>query len=166
MIDSTNICLACGCCCDGTLIGFVQVEAEEKTRLRELLDLEDLNGGGFFLQPCKRFCGGCTIYSQRPQRCASFNCGLLQSVESGEVAFGTAVEIVNIVKEKRVSIEEKLAKLQLKLKSASFYFKMVELKNMFGRVAGAHLPQDQLDLKAEVEQLERLLSQHFDLSFA
>ena len=46
MNDSLNICLSCGLCCDGTLIGHVQLNREELPALRELMDLEDENGNG------------------------------------------------------------------------------------------------------------------------
>lgn len=166
MNDSTNICLACGCCCDGTMIGFVEVDSEEVPRLRELLELEEANEKGFFMQPCKRFCDGCTIYEQRPKRCASFQCGLLIAVEQQEIAFNAAVEIVKVVKQKRIDIEEKLAKLDIELQSKSFYFKMVELKNLFNRTTPeSSLLQGHQDLRSDLEQLDQLLSEKFDLSF-
>jgi hypothetical protein len=37
MNDSTNICLSSGLCCDGTLIGFVQLSDEEIPELRKLM---------------------------------------------------------------------------------------------------------------------------------
>ena len=38
MNDSTNICLSCGLCCDGTLIGFVQLCEEEIPELSKLIE--------------------------------------------------------------------------------------------------------------------------------
>ena len=87
MNDSSNICLSCGLCCDGTLIGFVQLESEEIPAIRELMDVEGVKDKGVFLQPCSKYCDGCTIYSQRPKQCASFKCGLLNSVEQKELDF-------------------------------------------------------------------------------
>ncbi|MBL4710341.1 MAG: hypothetical protein JKY48_18070, partial [Flavobacteriales bacterium] len=66
MNDSLNICLSCGLCCDGSLIGHVQLDREEIPVVRELMDIEDENGNGFFLQPCTKYCDACNIYSQRP----------------------------------------------------------------------------------------------------
>ena len=56
MNDSLNICLSCGLCCDGTLIGYVKLGSKELPALRELLNIEEEGGKGFFLQPCKSYC--------------------------------------------------------------------------------------------------------------
>jgi len=42
MSDSSSICLSCLLCCDGTLIGFVQLEQEEIPPLKALLDIEKI----------------------------------------------------------------------------------------------------------------------------
>ena len=130
MNDSLNICVPGGLCCDGTLIGHVQLNREELPALRKLMDLEDESGNGFFLQPCSKYCDGCSIYSQRPKQCASFNCGLLTSYEQKELDFDSAIEIINVVKQKKIDIEKKIVILNIELQSKSFYFKMVELKKL------------------------------------
>ena len=166
MNDATKVCLACGLCCDGTVIGFVQVAREELPELRELLDVENANGEGFFLQPCKKFCDGCTIYPNRPKQCAKYECGLLESLEQKEIDLDTALETVHVVKQKKVAIEKKLALLQLKLHSHSFYFKMVELKKLFQtNNSQSTLTQNHLDLLTDLNQLESLLSKRFGVSF-
>ena len=101
MNDSLNICLSCGLCCDGTLIGYVKLGSEELPALRELLNIEEEGGKGFFLQPCKSYCDGCTIYSNRPKQCDNFKCGLLKSVEQKELSFDTALERINAVSQKK-----------------------------------------------------------------
>lgn len=117
MDGSENICLACGCCCDGTVIGFVQLDKEELPEVRELMDIEDENGKGFFLQPCSRFCDGCTIYPNRPKQCAIFKCRLLESVELKELSFDSAVEMIHAVKQKRIALEKKLKAQKFELQS-------------------------------------------------
>lgn len=92
------------------------------------MDVEDEYGNGFFLQPCTSYCDGCSIYSQRPKQCANFECKLLKSVEQKQLNFDLAVETINEVKQRKTTIEEKLAPLQLNLQSQSFNFRMVELK--------------------------------------
>ena len=103
MSDSSNICLSCGLCCDGTLIGFVELSREEMPTLKKIMDIEDDNGHGFFLQPCNSFCNGCNVYSDRPKHCASFKCELLKSVEQKNLEFDLAVETISIVKQKKIS---------------------------------------------------------------
>ncbi|MER2996655.1 YkgJ family cysteine cluster protein [Pontibacter populi] len=167
MSDSTNLCLACGLCCNGTLIGFVQLDSEELPVLRELLDLENTNGEGFFLQPCKKFCDGCTIYSKRPKQCAKYECELLKSVEQKEIDFDTAIETIQVVKQQKIAIEKQLALLPLELKSESFYFKMVELNRFFQNSQyDSSLPQTHLNLMSDLAQLESLLLKRFGISFS
>ena len=127
---SSNICLSCGLCCDGTLIGFVELDSEELPILSGLMDLEDANDKGFFLQPCNNYCDGCAIYSQRPKQCSSFKCGLLKSVEQKELDFDNAIDTIIEVKHKKISIEKKIETLNIKLQAQSFYFKMIELKKL------------------------------------
>lgn len=165
MNDSTNICLSCGFCCDGTVIGFVQLNREELPVLKDLMDIEHANGEGFFLQPCANYCNGCNIYSKRPKQCASFECGLLQSLEQKELAFESAIEIIDVVKQKKIAIEKKLALLQFTLQSQSFYFKMVELKNLFQKdKSQSSLTQNHLDLMSDLRELDSLLSKKFGIS--
>jgi len=167
MNDSSNICLSCGLCCNGTLIGFVELNTQEKTELRELMDIVESNEKGFFLQPCNKYCDGCTIYSQRPKQCASYKCGLLKSVEQKELDFNLALEIINEVKQKKINIEKNITTLQLELQSQSFYFKMIELKKLLQKYeAESSLKQKDLELISELEQLDNLLVSKFDLSIS
>ena len=165
MDDSTNICLSCGLCCDGTVIGFVQLGREEIPVLRELMNIENADGEGCFLQPCNNYCDGCTIYSKRPKQCANFKCGLLESIEHKVMDSDTALETIDAVKQKKIAIERKLALLQLQLQSPSFYFRMVELKKFFQEnKSESSLTQNHLDLISDLKQLEHLLSKKFGVS--
>ncbi len=166
MNDVLNICLPCGLCCDGTMIGFVQLDKEEVPVIKELMDIEDANGNGFILEPCNSYCDGCTIYSKRPKQCASFKCGLLKSVDQKELDFDSAMEIIKEVKQKKIALEKKLAALKFELKSQSFYFKMLELKKLLlKKQCESTLTQNHLELLMDIEQFDNLLSKEFDLSF-
>jgi uncharacterized protein len=165
MIDSTNICLACGLCCDGTLIGFVQLSHEELPRIKKLMDIEEATSDGVFIQPCSKYCDGCTIYPDRPKQCASYDCELLKSLQRKELDYTSALETVEVARHRKVAIEEKLALLQIKLQSQSFYFKMAELKKMYQK--NEHelsSTQGFLDLIADIKQLDSLLSNKFGVS--
>ncbi len=163
MNDSENICLSCGLCCDGTLIGFVQLDREELPELRKLMDIEEVNDKGFFLHPCSSYCDGCTIYSKRPKQCASFECGLLKSLEKKELAFDTAIEVINVVKQKKIVIEKKVARLPFKLQSQSFYFRIVELKKWL-RKNQFESTENHKELISDLQQLDSLLLKRFGVS--
>jgi Fe-S-cluster containining protein len=164
--DSSNICLSCGLCCDGTLIGFVQVEQDELPAVREVMTIEEENGIGFFLQPCQKYCNGCTIYADRPSNCDKFNCGLLKSVQQEDLAFDEALKTIDEVKQKKRDIEKLVAALPFQLQSKSFYFQMVELKSSLEKKKIAStLSTSELSLLAAVADLNALLSRRFDLEF-
>ncbi|MFT4754197.1 MAG: Fe-S-cluster containining protein [Salibacteraceae bacterium] len=166
MNDSENICLSCGFCCDGTVIGFVQLERKEVPVVKKIMDIEVLGENGFFLQPCSRYCDGCTIYSQRPKQCASFKCKLLKSVEQKELDFDSAIEIIQVAKQKKRSLEKKIDLLQIELKSDSFHFKMIELKRRLdqNRSESSGLNK-QLELLSELKQLDTLFLKQMGVSF-
>jgi Fe-S-cluster containining protein len=165
MSNLLNICLACGICCDGTLIGFVELNREEIPRLKEIMEIEAEDDKGFFLQPCKKYCDGCTIYSKRPKQCGAFECGLLKSFEQNELDYETAIDIISLVKQKKSAIEKRLELLDIELKSESFHFKMAELKNLLQKKTNnKSLTQSHLELIYEVERLDSLLSEKFNVT--
>lgn len=165
MDDSLNICLSCGFCCDGTLIGFVELDSDETSILRELMDIQDTNGKGFFLQPCNNYCDGCTIYSKRPKQCTNFKCELLKTFEQKDLDFDLAIEIINVVKQKKINIEKNLEILKFELKSQSFSFKMIELKKLLQKSNfESSSMQNYLELMSDIKQLDRLLLIRFGIS--
>ena len=166
MSDPLNICLPCGICCDGTLIGFVELDREEIPALTKIMDIEEEDGKGFILQPCNSFSDKCNIYLDRPKQCAKFNCGLLKSVEQNELEFDSAIEIVKEIKQRKKAIEKKLATLPIKLKSQSFYFKMVELNILLKKNnSESSSTQSHIELTTDLNNLNNLLLKNFDVSF-
>ena len=167
MSEPTNICLSCGLCCDGTLIGFVQLDKEELAPVKQLMEIEQTGENGMFFLPCNELgCNGCNIYSQRPKACRNFECGVLKSVEKKELSFDNATEVIDVVKQKKIAIEKHVAKLQIELQSKSFHFKMLELKKLLRKdKSELSLSQHQQELMLELEELEKLLSKSFGVSF-
>ena len=165
MSDSTNICLACGLCCEGVLIGFVHLSKDEIPALKKIMEIEEEGGQGFFLQPCKKYCDGCTIYSERPKQCGYFDCDLLTAVDKNELEFDIAVDIIEDVKQKKEVLDKKVLQLKVHLKSQSFYFKMVELKNLLEKTkATSSLSELQLDVLSDLKQLDSLLLERFGVT--
>lgn len=167
MSEPTNICLACGLCCDGTLIGFVQLESAELSSVRKLMEIEETDQNGMFFLPCNEIgCNGCNVYSQRPKACRNFECGVLKSVEKKELSFDKATEVIDVVKQKKLAIEKQVATLQIELQSKSFHFKTLELKKLLRKdKSESSSSQNHQELKLELEELEELLSKSFGVSF-
>ena len=165
MNHAINICLPCGLCCDGTLIGFVQLDRDEMPALKKIMDIEDEDGNGFFLHPCKKYCAGCTIYEDRPKQCDKFKCKLLNAVNQNELEFDKAENVIKEVKQRKASIEKKIALELFKLQSPSFYFQIVELKKILHKnTLNVSSTQNQLELGTELEQLDSLLKEYFGVT--
>ena len=165
MTDSSKLCLSCGLCCDGTLIGHVQLDPEELLQVKSVMEIEDENSNGFFLQPCKKYCDGCTIYSQRPTPCASFKCGLLNSFDMREISFSQTAEIIKEVKKQKAAIEKNILIHPIELQSQSFYFKMVELSGKLNRLKrDTILTEGQDKLLGELKQLNQLVEKRFGVT--
>lgn len=161
----SSICLSCGLCCDGTLIGFVHLDDEEVPEVRKHMEIEEEQGHGFFLHPCQRYCDGCTIYAHRPKQCGLFKCGLLKSVEQKELQFDLALEAIAELKELKLNIEERLSSLRFEFKSPSFYFRIVELKKRLLKLEqSASLSSEHYLLLATLQDFDMLLLEKFDFT--
>jgi hypothetical protein len=166
MTESSKLCLSCGLCCDGTLIGHVQLEKEEIVDVSKVMKINQEQGHGFFLQPCKKYCNGCSIYSERPKECASFKCGLLNSFEQMEITFETTAAIIKEVKKQTASINKKLGVMSLDLQSQSFFFKIAELKNVLQKKNSLSLLNtEEIKLLLDITILDKLIKKEFDVSF-
>ncbi len=91
----SQLCPNCGLCCDGAL--FADVELQPGDSAGRLIDLgmavKKKGMKRAFVQPCHCFDGKfCRIYADRPKRCATFECGLLQRVQSGEMTAPAALK--------------------------------------------------------------------------
>src|SRR5437764_15390956 len=84
----SQLCPACGLCCNGVLFGDVELQpGDDKKKLSALgLVVERRGGKSRFPQPCSCFDGKlCRIYENRPGRCRTFECRLLQQVNAGSI---------------------------------------------------------------------------------
>lgn len=161
MSDSSNICLSCGICCEGVIIGFVEVNKQELSAVQKVMTVEEANGAGFFLQPCKQFCDGCGIYEDRPKNCASYDCGLLKSVQTQQTPVAEALDIIAQAKKQIRAIESKLDFWPQALRADSFYYKAIEVKIQLEKLATPLTPS-QNTLMIEMKQLDQLLGGKFE----
>ena len=95
-VDS-RLCAACGLCCNGVLFRDVELQpSDQATRLEALgLALTTKRNTLRFQQPCVCLEGKlCRIYDERPTRCRTFECRLLQREASGELTFETASALI------------------------------------------------------------------------
>ncbi len=90
-----TLCTRCGLCCDGTLLGDVELTGPAEAARLELLglDVDSDDGDADVLPlPCSALRGTCcSIYARRPRTCRTFECRLLQDTQRGAVAVGDAL---------------------------------------------------------------------------
>jgi len=97
----SQLCLNCGLCCNGVLFADVELrKGDDPQQLAELgLGLGRKGRRLAFAQPCACFDGKlCKIYSQRPKRCRTFECGLLKRVQAGQLDAGMALKLIGQAK--------------------------------------------------------------------
>lgn len=72
----SDLCLACGLCCDGSLFGYVPLQDRERA-MASRRGLRVLASGNGFEQPCSaHHAGACAVYAERPRACRAFECKL------------------------------------------------------------------------------------------
>jgi uncharacterized protein len=101
--DSVDrLCPNCGLCCNGVLFADVELRAgDDAARLAKLgLLIEKKTQTKLaFAQPCACFDGKlCGIYTDRPKRCRTFECGLLKRVQGGELDADAALKTISQTK--------------------------------------------------------------------
>jgi Fe-S-cluster containining protein len=92
-----QLCPKCGLCCNGVLFADVELrKGDDIQQLAELgLSLEKKGRKQAFAQPCACFDGElCRIYTRRPKRCRTFECGLLKRVQAGEMGVDAALKTI------------------------------------------------------------------------
>ena len=108
------LCPKCGLCCNGVLFGDVQLEKSENAAALRALGLTPERKGKAirFSQPCSCFDGElCKIYNQRPNRCRTFECGLLKRVKNAEIPIQRAVKAIVEARREIVSVRALLERL-------------------------------------------------------
>jgi Fe-S-cluster containining protein len=93
----SQLCPKCGLCCNGVLFADVELQkGDDIRRLAELgLSLVKKGRKPAFAQPCACFDGKlCRIYTERPVRCRTFECGLLKRVQADEMGVDAALKTI------------------------------------------------------------------------
>ena len=98
----SDLCVACGMCCDGTMFGNVVAHDHELVQMIFLgadTKYKEEEDRHFFLQPCPAHVNGsCSIYETRPQTCSGYKCALLKRVLRNEITPEQAMKKVERVK--------------------------------------------------------------------
>jgi Fe-S-cluster containining protein len=100
-LGGSELCLACGLCCNGTLHATVAVRPEDIRHVRGLgLAIEKTGDELEFRQPCPLYQNdSCSVYQHRPPACQKYRCALLKKYEDGDVTLEDSLTIVGTGKQ-------------------------------------------------------------------
>ncbi len=97
-IDSAIACQECGLCCTGAIFTHIKISNKESSLLPQLktkakgADIE-------MILPCYYFqSNSCSVYANRPKRCQTYTCKLLDKLISGELSLTHALNTIDITK--------------------------------------------------------------------
>jgi Fe-S-cluster containining protein len=114
-IDSGDLCLECGLCCNGVIFADVELQSSEVQSLKskvQSLASGGKNGKVRLPQPCAAFDGcRCRIYAERPMYCRQFECLLLKNVQAGRIGRTEASRMVRTAKERAEKVRALLREL-------------------------------------------------------
>jgi Fe-S-cluster containining protein len=109
----SDLCLDCGICCTTLFFTTVRLYDEDMGNLPSQITPERRSDKlSVFPLPCvahKDY--KCTVYTQRPQTCRSYECNLLIDQKAGRIEIGLARQIVAETKRRYEAVERYLAPL-------------------------------------------------------
>ncbi|MCU1500692.1 MAG: hypothetical protein JWM12_46 [Ilumatobacteraceae bacterium] len=112
--DGTQLCLACGLCCDGSIFRAVPLRADEvadaqrhRVRFIDKSERSDPTDAPVAMaQPCALFQDQCcsTYEEWRPRACDDYRCGLLADHVAGRRSFASSMAVVTSFREARATL--------------------------------------------------------------
>jgi hypothetical protein len=162
----SDLCLACGLCCNGVLFRDVELRpGDNETVLCSVgAVVRRLKTKTSVPQPCPALCqdNRCQVYAERPQRCREFECALLKRVLTGAVPANHALRTIRTARQR----SEKVRRLLRELGDAD---EQLPLSRRFNRtrrrLESSELGHGQAEVFAEltlaVHELNLLLGESF-----
>ena len=108
------LCPQCALCCNGVLFADVRLQqGDDAVRLAELgVPLKKRGAITRFIQPCSCLEGKlCRIYEDRPSRCRTFECRLLQRTQADEVTERAALKTIQATRRRAENVRRILREL-------------------------------------------------------
>lgn len=160
-----TLCVRCGLCCNGVLFADVELRAgDDPAGLTEAgVPLHYRRGKIKFPQPCPCLENGrCRIYPERPVRCRTFDCRLLQRAMAGKLPLAEARYIIRNTREQVERVRRLVRALGQRdehLPLSRRYQAVMRQPLDFAK--GERHARRRGDLLLAVYELTRLLEQHF-----
>lgn len=160
-----QLCLQCGLCCNGVIFGDVELQpGDDPARLAALgVPLSRRGHKTKFPQPCPCLEGlRCRIYADRPVRCRTFDCRLLQRTAAGEMRVADACLIIRTTRYHAERVRQLLKKLgedNAQLSLSKRYQRV--MRQPMDLSAGDEIPQLRGQLLLAVHELTSALGRDF-----
>lgn len=109
-----RLCPNCALCCNGVLFDDVRLRATDNPRRLQALGvpLQKRGSSQRFAQPCLCLQKNlCRIYADRPERCRTFECRVLQRSMAGELKESEALKIIRQAQKKAERVRRILRQL-------------------------------------------------------
>lgn len=108
------LCPQCALCCNGVLFADVRLQKGDNAKQLAALGVPLKKRGAItrFIQPCACLGGKlCRIYAERPARCRTFECRLLQRTQAGEVTERAALKTIQATRRRAENVRRILREL-------------------------------------------------------
>ena len=153
-MDQSSLCLACGICCDGTLFSNVKLKPHDEIAPLQAAGIVLDSDAKNFQQPCAahKNCA-CTVYSNRPQTCQSYQCELLKRFGSGDTLHETALAIIKKAVSLKSELKNAMALAVTDIQSAEAISSLLKSWGQDPKIGAAHQTYAPLFLKFMVLQL-------------
>jgi Fe-S-cluster containining protein len=158
------LCTACTLCCNGVLFADVRLQRGDDARRLEEVGVT-LSSAAYprFRQPCSCLqAGTCRIYADRPKRCRTFECRLLQKTLAGEITAVIALRTIGAARKRVEAVRRILRELgdtDESLPLSRRYQRM--MRQPIDLAADERLVQLRGQLMKEVAELASVLERHF-----
>ena len=161
-----QLCTDCGFCCSGVL--FVDVRIQSKQELDRVtkcgIELEQHDEHNYVIQPCACLddSNHCTVYEQRPEMCASFECGVLKHLAKGEWDISKCQATIHEAQGRVDAVTSTLMKLGTLDFDIPLFFRTEEVLSQPWDLNG---PESILELRDKLYQQSAELSSYLETHF-
>ncbi|MCE7992562.1 MAG: YkgJ family cysteine cluster protein [Roseivirga sp.] len=165
--SSSDLCLKCGICCDGTAFGQAVLENKDLNTATQQISLLDKEGKRILKLPCQALSDcSCTIYANRPKVCATYECILLKQYINGKVTESIAHQTIHRVKSIREEIETQLKETGNENQKEDIHARMRDFeRDLLTRMPPVEYRQLHGPLLLKYKVLQKLLIDRFGVQF-
>ena len=158
-----TLCTRCGLCCDGTLLGDVELTGPAEAARLEILGLDvdtDDADTELLALPCAGLRGTtCSVYAHRPQCCRTFECRLLQNARRGAVTVDDALARISDARAQVQLVRALLAKVEAHAARMPLAERVAEA--IAGAESTSRAPRTVTELDAAMAALTRTIRSTF-----